>query len=378
MKILHIGLNSCFTEGMLYQDNMLTDMNCEAGHDVTFIANTEKYKNGVLVKVDEQDSRLPNGLRLIRLNCDFIISPLVTKKIQKCRKLRNYLEQIKPEVILYHNCIGYEIMDVAEYIRNNHNVIMYCDTHQDFNNSSTNIISRFVNKYIHGHYLKKAYPCVKKFLSTSLERSYYLQKMYKIPEDMIEDFPLGGLLMTSDEQNEYRKKAIEKYGLDDNTIIFGHGGKLTRGKRTIELLKAFGRVPDERFKLLIFGYIPEEDKELKELINYEPRAIFVGWKSGNEQHELLGAIDLYCQPGTPSSISETAVCDGCALMLARHPSYKYLYGDSIMYAETADEITDIFQRISSDVSLLETMKEKGTVLAKEKLDYRVLANRYLH
>ncbi len=377
MRVLHIGLISCFTEGMLYQDNILSDMNCTEGHEVTYIANTEKYINGALTKVDEEDIVLSNGLRLIRINYDYIISDYITKKIQKSKRLELMLDEIQPDAILYHGCCGYELMDVANYKIRNPQTLFYVDTHQDFNNSSRSFISKIINKCVHGYFVKKALPQVNKFLSISLESTEYLEKMYNIPSEMIEDYPLGGVLLSNEDRNRNRKRLLEKYGINEDAIILGHSGKLTRGKKTVDLIHALSRVHDDRFKLIIFGFIPDENEELKRIIENEPRVLFVGWKKGDEQHDLLGAIDLYCQPGTQSATAEMAACDGCALLLAPHPSYKHLYGDSAMYAENSDDIYKILIAISEDYSILETMKQNVYKVAEEFLDYKVLSRRYL-
>ena len=77
MTILHIGLLSYYTEGMLYQDNILPQMNIQDGHKVVFVSNASKYVNGVLQSVDEEDIVLDDGMRLIRLNYDYVINRFI-------------------------------------------------------------------------------------------------------------------------------------------------------------------------------------------------------------------------------------------------------------------------------------------------------------
>lgn len=101
MRVLHIGLASHYTEGMSYQDNLLPEMNLQEGHEVVFITDTYKYIHGELIHGREEDSVLPNGLRLIRLEYDKIINEFVTVKIQKVHRLRFLLEEIRPDAILY-------------------------------------------------------------------------------------------------------------------------------------------------------------------------------------------------------------------------------------------------------------------------------------
>lgn len=53
MKILHIGLASHYTENMIYQDNILFELNAKDGHDVTFISDALIFKNGELIEIEE-------------------------------------------------------------------------------------------------------------------------------------------------------------------------------------------------------------------------------------------------------------------------------------------------------------------------------------
>ena len=55
-----------------------------------------------------------------------------------------------------------------------------------------------------------------------------------------------------------------------------------------------------------------------------------------------------------------------------------MYEDSAWYVDTENDILEVLRKISEDKSLLETMRQIATIMAEKKLDYRVLANRYLH
>lgn len=376
MKILHIGLLSHFTEGMLYQDNVLSDMNAKAGHEVTFITDTYCYKSGKLVQVPETDYVMENGVRLIRLCYDKIVNQFVSSKIQKVKKLSPLLESIAPDTILYHGACGYELMDVARYVESHPETLFYIDSHEDFHNTARNFISKCAYKYIHGIFLRKAIPVAKKVLFLSLETKEYLQTMYCLSDEILEFFPLGGIILSQEERETARKKLITNYRLREDTIICTHSGKLIKEKRTIDLLEVFENIRDERLQLFIFGSIPENRKsKLMPLIERDERIHFLGWKNEKEMLSILAGTDLYCQPGTQSATFQVALCCGCATMVYPYSSYKVVLKDNGYYAANMTDIRTVLEKITEVPEELENMKKKSIKVAGEYLDYKKIAAR---
>lgn len=375
MKVLHIGLTSHYTDKMLYQDNILPDINVKAGHDVTFITDIFEYKNGDLTKTDECDLVLDNGVRLIRLSYDRIINDFITNKIQKCKKIARLLDDIQPDTILYHGVCGYELMDVAAYVRK-HDIPFYIDSHENFKNTAMTMVSRFAYKYIHGYFIKKSIPYAKKILYIGYPEKEYLQELYHISDDRLEYFPLGGIILNESKQNEYRKKMINEMGFPTDAIICAHSGKMSKGKKTEDILRAFLKVTDERLRLIIFGSIPEEMKTVLEpLIEADGRVLFIGWKDAKEQEGILGATDLYIQPGTYSATAQIALCDGCALIV--NDGYKDAMGEAPFYEDNAMGIERILKEITDDLQVLTDAKAKCYDLAIRQFDYKKMAERYL-
>ena len=342
MRVLHIGLASHYTEGMLYQDNIIPDLNAKSGHKVVFVTDTYVYKNGVLREVPPEARILSNGVRLIRLSYDHIINDFITKKIQKARLLQRILNDFEPDTILYHGVCGYEMMDVAKYVKEHPNTLFYMDSHEDFGNTAKTWLSRIAYKYIHGFFLYKALPYIKKILYVGYDCKVYLKEMYNIKDNLLELYPLGGILLNKEKQLSYRNKIIEDLGFPKDAIICAHSGKMDRGKKTEDLIRAFSRVSNERLRLLIFGSIPDEMKStLEPLINADERIFFLGWKTAVEQEHILGATDLYLQPGTYSSTAQIAMCDGCALLV--NNGYRSLMEDAAFYEEDANGIEKVLK-----------------------------------
>ncbi len=382
MKILHIGMPSHFTEGMLYQENMLIAMNVKDGHDVTIITDVFHYEGSKLVEGPEEDRIMENGARLIRLKYDRVFfSDLWTEKIQKCRKLKKYLNEIAPDTILYHGVCGYEMMDVANYCKKHPECLFFMDSHEDYTNSAMTPLSKAFYKYIHGHFVHKALPEVDKVLYIGIQMKEWLKDIYDIPDEKMEFMALGGIIYSLDEQKEARQDIINRFALPQDAIILAHSGKLEAGKRTAELLQAFNQIDDPRLALFVFGSIPKDmESTLRPLLDSNSRIHFMGWKVNKEIEKFLAGVDLYCQPGGQSSTFETAICCGCVNMTYPHATYKdETYsdcgGDNYFFIDTVEDMVDVFKTITENPMVLEQKKAKSFAFAKLQFDYEVIARR---
>lgn len=377
MNIVHIGLVSHYTERMNYQDNILSEFNKKDGHNVTFISDIFYYQNGQLIEGTECDCVLDNGVRLIRLKYDFIICSFVTKKIQKVSRLNKILEELQPDSILYHGACGYEMIDVAKYVSEHPTVLFYVDSHEDFHNTARTFTSKIAYKYIHGYFLKKALNRIEKILYISEETKDYLQDMYNISEGKLEFFPLGGVISSEEKQRVAREKIIKEYNLSKDCVICAHSGKLSKEKRTLDLIEAMEKTDNKNLVLFIIGSVPDEMKKiLLDKIEKNKNIRYLGWKSGRELLAFLDGTDLYCQPGSQSATMQNALCCGCAVMVAEAKSHRALLKEAAFYVESINDMRQIFDLLF-DKAILEKKKKEGYELAKEKLDYYVLARRII-
>ena len=184
------------------------------------------------------------------------------------------------------------------------------------------------------------------------------------------------MILNKELQEKYRKELINEMGFSDNAIICTHSGKIDKYKKTDEVIKAFSNIKDERLILLIYGNVQEELKQnIFSMIKQDERIFFLGWLDANEQKKVLGATDLYIQPGGCSATAQIALCNGCALIANRE--YQNDMKESIYYAENSKEIEDILCKVVTNKNYLYEMKKKGYAFAKETLDYEVLVKRFL-
>ena len=64
------------------------------------------------------------------------------RKFRKYKGVIQELKQFSPDVILFHGCCAQAITEVSEFTRNNPNVVLYVDSHEDFNTAAKGFISR--------------------------------------------------------------------------------------------------------------------------------------------------------------------------------------------------------------------------------------------
>lgn len=377
MKILHICLASSFTEGMSYQDNLLTEQNAKDGHDVTIISDCHKYTNGKMIYTPPEDIMLSNGVHLIRLEYKKIINDFISGKIRCVPQLYNIIVEENPDIILFHGVAGWELLTVAKYKKRHPHTRLFLDSHEDFNNSGTNLLSRIIQYKLFNKYLvKKVLPYVEKILCVAYECYDFLKQLYGVPEEKLEFYPLGGVIFDNQIREQKRDRIRKELAIEDDDILLIHSGKMDRLKRTESLLKAFTSLQNNRLKLILIGSMEEESKgDLEKIIISDNRIRFLGWRNANELMDFLCAGDLYVQPGSQSATMQNALCCGCAVAIYPHKSHKFLLKDNAFYISTAEDMIDIFNKILKDRNILKEMQKKDFSIAKEVLDYRNLAKR---
>jgi glycosyltransferase involved in cell wall biosynthesis len=377
MKIVHVCLASSFTEHMYYQDNLLPNQNVLDGHDVTVISNCRKFENGKEIYTKPENRVMDNGIRLIRLEYDRLLTSYISRKVRKVNVLYSILEKLKPEIILFHGLSGWELLNVAKYKNKYPNIKLYVDSHEDAHNSAKKFISEyFLHKFFYRKIVKKSISCIDKILYVSLESQSFIREMYHVPREKTEFYPLGGTIIEGVERQSRRDKIRSALRLSDHDILFVHSGKLDKLKRTEDILRALAKVPSESAHLAIIGSIAGDMKlTLERLIEADKRVTYAGWKTADELMDYLCAADVYVQPGSQSATMQNAICCGCAMMLYPHKSHEpYLKGNGY-FVETVEDMIAGFRRIVDQPELLHQMRVNSFKIARDLLDYRKLALR---
>lgn len=372
-KIVIIGLASAFTEGMKYQDNQLAEQLIREGNEVLIISDCNKYNDGKLIKTSEETIQLAENARLRRLKYNKVINELISSKIRSVDNLFGILEKEKPDIIFQHNLQTYELLTVAKYKRLHPEVYLYVDSHSDYNNSAKNVLSRFfLHKLIYKRWIRESLPYIDKIFNISYESGIFLKEMYEIPQDKIEFFPLGGLVIDGAERAKKRSVIRERLNLNDHDILLVHTGKMNASKKTDSLVSIFNNIErNDNLYLLLIGMIEDDISEyVNDVLSKNKRIKYIGWKNGDELLNYLYSCDLYLQPGSQSATMQNAICCGAAVALYPYESHKHLLGDNFFELRNQNDLVTLLNKISVDGSLVYNMKKKSENIAENILDYK--------
>ncbi|MDK2946243.1 MAG: 1,2-diacylglycerol 3-alpha-glucosyltransferase [Geotoga sp.] len=379
MKILHCNLSNFYIDGFNYQENILPKIHFKNGHDVKIVASTETYIDGKLDYVKPSKYFTDEGIEVIRLPYRKYLPHFLMKKIRHYKGLKEILHDFRPDVIMFHGAQAFELFTVCKYKKNNPHVKLYVDNHSYDDNSGKNFFSKYIlHRIFYKNILKMNLKYIDKILCVTLEAKDFLLKNYKIPEDKLEFYPLGGIVIDEKTKYQYRKEIRKELNLSDEHIVMCHSGKLNKKKRTYELIKNFSRVKDERFRLIIIGIFHEDVKEkVYPLIEKDSRIIYLGWKKSEDLIKYIAASDLYVQPGTQSVTMQNALCAGTPVLFYNYKSHRIFMKGNAFMINDYDDMEKIFRIISKNPDILKDMSKKAYKIAKEMLDYEKLARRIL-
>lgn len=378
MKILHVIPGDNFTEGMTYQDNFLSAINARDGHDVLILSSCKTWKNSKIEYISPCDIKMSNGVRLIRLEYKKVFNKYLTKKFRILDDAYSIIEDFKPDVIRVLNPHNFTLPVVAEYKKKNPNVKLYVDSHQHYFNSAIGFSSYWIfHKLLVKNMFQKVLKYIDKVLYSEEGVKVYLKEMYKIPDNKMEIFPLGGIIFDEEKRKDIQKRVRKELNIDNDKILMIHSGKMSAEKRTLEILEALSEIKSNSLNLVIIGSIPEEMKSiLLPLINADSRVKYLGWKNGDELFEYICAGDIYLQPGSASVTFKQALCCGKAIVVAPDiTGYDIFMKNTGWYGMTKKELISIFETISEEPEILSEMGNNALDIAKEMLDYNILAAR---
>lgn len=388
-KILYFGLATHYTEDMTYQEQELVKQNISDGCDVIYVTDCMKYEKGVLKVTTPETTKIHNNATLIRPKCMYTgtASALINYIHRFFRipwtylSIRKIVHNFSPDIIFSHGPLLAEVLYYVHLKKHHPNINIYFNYHVDsLNSGKTTGLLKIIyslKDLIYSISLKRAFPHVNKIFYIWGGTKDYITKWHKIPEDMLEFYPLGGRVPDKVTYSDTRKRVRESFNLQPDDILFIHTGKLSPEKRTDEIVTAFKAISNEKFKLVILGSIPDNQKELLlPLINSDTRIKYLGWKTGSELQEYLCASDVYIQLGSASATMQNALCCGCPVLLnSCNGYYKEFMRGNGMFVNDGDELVNALHLISTNPGVLEDMKDATWKIALELLDYRKLAAR---
>lgn len=379
MRILHLCLACYYVDNYNYQENVLPEINKEDGHEVYILASTETFiENVKLGFVNPGAYVTESGIPVKRLAYKKVINQFVSSKIRKYKGVYKELRKIKPDIIFMHDLCFASVLEVVEYKKQNPDVRLFADTHSAYYNSGTGWLSmNLLHKQYYKYLIQKTIPFLEKYYYIGANEKKFNMEVYKVPETIMEFFPLGGILPEKDKYDYVRKKKREELGLAEEELLLVHTGKLDAFKKADALLNAFYTVKELNAKLIIIGSIPNErDKILRKLIERDKRVTFLGWKRPDEMMEYLCASDLYCQPGSVSATLQNAICNFLPVLAYPFQAYRDIDCGNFIWVKKQNDIVKAFKDIMNGKISLDKLKKETVRCAENILDYKKLAKRY--
>ncbi len=375
IKILHIDFSAPYSEDTTYQENLLPAAMAKAGNRVFMWTPCYKWDKGVIVKTNEGVKKLENEVILHRFKFKYFFNDFFTRKIRKVDGLYKQLCRLDPDVIMLHSIQTLSALDICEYIRRHPEKAFVADTHSDHHNSARGILSKYIlHRIIYRHVARKVQNCVKYLYYITEETKDFVIKEYGLDKEKLKFLPLGGNLLSEYEYQKLRSKIRMELGIEEETLLFLHTGKLDKLKKTDTLLRAFSKADRKNIRLIILGSC---DKEMESIIQSKlkdkknsQRITYLGWKNGEELLQFLCGADVYVQPGGQSATFQNAICCRCALICYPHKSYleSFIDGNAIL-ASDEKELLDAINFLADNPGQVKVMSKKSGELAAEKLDY---------
>jgi glycosyltransferase involved in cell wall biosynthesis len=384
MKIVHVCLTSnVFGKHYAYQDNLLSKAHAKLGHDVSIIAPTysEFDKNtGKVISSPVGEEMIDNGIRLIRLRPALPTS--TNQHIHMFCGLSKAIYSINPDLLFIHGVSSLNYRFFKRYKKKHPNVAIVFDSHADFNNSCKNKISYYYTKYIVKNFVvRKIKNITKIFYGVTPARCEFLHDMYGVPKEKIYLLPMGAddEYMLFDKKFEIRQNIRKQFGINNEDFLVVTGGKIDPLKNIHVLAKAVAESKYESIKMLIFGSIRDDLKQVFDPL-FSNRIQYVGWLPSNEVYKYFYAADVVVFPGLHSVLWEQAVASQVPCAFSKIKGFEHVdFGGNcvLMEGKTADYYQSLMERLYIDPEYYNQLLEKSHSKLSNQFLYSIIAQKVL-
>lgn len=379
MKITHICLTGPFSDGWLYQENLISKYHKKQGFDVDVIASQYVWdSNGKISKSSCNDYINEDGVHIIRILNS--MHTTIHSKIRCYRGLYETLVRSNPDILFIHGVQFVGISTIVKFLKKNKKIDVYVDNHSDFSNSATNWISKNIqHKLVWKHYAQMINPYVKKFYGVLPARVDFLVDMYNLPPQKVELLVMGAddELVESASYPIVKKNIREKYNIKADDFLIISGGKIDSYKRqTLLLMDAINQIEISNVKLIVFGSVVDElIEEVKEKCS--ERVQYIGWINSIETYNYIAASDLVVFPGRHSVFWEQVAGQGIPMIVKHWEGTTHVDCDGNVNFLYEDSVDEIRKEIEKCINKYAEMKESAVRSSKNFL-YSDIADRSIN
>lgn len=376
-KVCHVMVASYFNDGMGYQENILSKKHVQLGFEVTVITPCRPNKAPeVLVN--------PDGvcIHTIPLNTSLLKKVPFFRGYSKIAKgLYDKLKEIAPDIIFVHSLAFPDAVEVVKYKKENPDVKVFADNHQDYYNKPVNTLKEKFQRYSYARpFAKKLAKVCEMTWGVTPWRVKYMCDVLGVPKEKAKLLVMGGDedFIDWEHREEIRKAVREKCGIPQDAFLLISGGKMDLTKNIHLLIEALHYLNDESIYLLLFGSIDDETtKKCSQYLN--DRIINIGWIKSNEVYQYFLSSDLGVFPGTHSVLWEQACASGLPCIFKDWNGgfdHVDVGGNSILMKDvTAQEIAKQIKHTKNTPSLYIQMKEVAGNKGRKEFTYIEIAKR---
>lgn len=380
MKVTHLCLACFFPDGYSYQENMLPKYHKKLGFDVSVIASLQTFDEHGRVAYMEKASEYKNeyGIQVYRL--DYKKPLFIYKKLKRFIKAYETIEKTNPDILFIHGCQFLDMNIIVKYKRNHPNVKIYIDNHADFSNSGKNWLSlNLLHKILWRKCAKKIEPFTEKFYGVLPARVDFLTNIYKLPQEKCEL-----LVMGADDEKVYEalqesniKIIKNKLDINDDETVIMTGGKIDNFKRqTLLLMEAINKLNHTKIKLIVFGSVIPEMKDLVHQQESE-KVKYIGWVASEETYKYFAVADLVVFPGRHSVFWEQVAGLGKPMVCKKWEGTTHVNVSGnvrFLTKDSCDEICEVLSDIIDTKGVLSAMTEAAQKCMSE-FSYKDIARR---
>ena len=381
MTIVHLVLDGPVTDGLNYQDNLLTKYQKRDGHDVTIITSQWVWAtDGKLKRLKKREYYNDDGVKMIRL--PIIGYQKLSRKMKRFRGVYKAIAESTPDVLFIHGLSFLDIYTVVRYLKTHPNTVTYIDNHADFTNSATNWFSKnILHKIIWKKGAQTINPYVRKFYGVLPARVDFLVDIYKLPREKCELLVLGADDDAVEEANRLEEKQSirQKYGIADDDFLVITGGKIDKWKKqTLCLMEAIHNIKNDHVKLLVFGSVEDDLFEKVQALSDGEKVYSIGWIPPAETYQYIAAADLAVFPGRHSTLWEETAALGIPMLCKDHPGTHHVdLGGNVRFLKNtgSEEIEEQIEDLLNNMEKYDKMKLVAREKGMKAFSYREIARR---
>lgn len=383
MKILHVCLGERFVDGYGYQENFLTKLHKQMGHDVFVLASTFSLVDKKPGFVEPSEYVNEYGIPIKRLPYVSWLPKKIAVKLRLYKGAYDSIEKTSPDIFFIHEATFLDVKQIVKYKRRHDDVRVFVDSHTDYINSARNWLSmNILHKIIYRWCYQQIVPYTTKFFGTLPIRNQFLKEIYLVPEEKIELLPMGiDLTDIKDvDRSVVRNEMRKQYGYSKDDFVVITGGKLEKRKNTVQLIKAVLSINNPKVKLFLFGSVSDNIRQETEqfLSENANRVVYGGWAKSEEIYKYLLVGDLCVFPGTHSSIWEQAVGMGMPCLFKRWQNITHmdLGGNCILLDDSSpDYLAKEIETLSNNKQKFEQMRKVAAERGPRVFSYEEIAKR---